>query len=456
MTSTQITYFDRFRNNLVFQLGSQHFDEFWCRSVLRESFHDEGVRQIVLGLGALSHALEGVTHDVPLHENTFLTITNNHYTQAMKLYAQSLNRFRTQLATSGTRAVKRNVLISSILFSAFEVLHGNSATSDSLMIHGVGLLKDELLKSTLSLQQSMVAASIDDEGIEDAEFLLMRRLTLRALLSSQKLQQQVSDIISGCCFSLRSVTVVPAQGQPFQILWKLWMRFFTLALMWSVKIEVLMNVNGQLLIPSQHLIDDQDSMLEQIDAWARIAEAKSATETNESARQVLRKLLTGSKGLRIYIETTLGDRDSMSTDQIAAVKEIFDLAESILAETPIFQQGLGEVYDGIQCMTFGLAMKLRNQYLRTRAVRLARKMVKSQSRWDFKEIYMVFCTLVDIEEKERNEDGTIPFERRYIWKYSTWRQNYTLLDVCFEKPKSMEGVCNEKRMLLRPTNFGFN
>lgn len=454
MTPTQVVYFDRFRNKLVFQLGSQSFDEFWCRSVLRESCHDEGVRDCVLALGALSQALEGTSNVVPLHEKAELTQSNDDYLEAMRYYARSLNRFRGQLATAGIKAVRRNVLISSILFSAFETLHGNNSSSDTLMTRGVLLLKDKILRSACGTQRSAIAAQCDDAGIEEAEFVLMRRLTIRSIFSSSPLLEEVANLITTCSFTYTTAPLPPAQDQHFDIFWKLWMKFFTILMMWATKVETKMYHNARIYDPPEHMLQEQQHIKGQIQAWKSAVDQKMATEYDAQGCQVLRKIVPGLKAAEIYIDTTFTDRDNLPANTIATVHEIFDLAELVLAETPIFQEGLGEVYDGIQCMTFGLGMRIRNQQLRVRAIALSRKLVKAQSRWDFKEIYMVFHALVELEEAGRNDRGLIPIDKRYRWKSSSWNCDYTSLHVYFELYKLVDGLNCVKQMCLRTQDFG--
>lgn len=159
LNSQEVQYFDRFRNQIVYQVGiDERFDDFWFRTVFRESVSSKGVLGMILGLGALGHALENAPRDIPLYKAGLSTYpTSHHYDEAVKYYVRSLVMLRQQIS-SQLEASSRSLLISTILFSVFEVLQGNGAASDKHLASGVSILKNTVIRSAGPERRSLIAA----------------------------------------------------------------------------------------------------------------------------------------------------------------------------------------------------------------------------------------------------------------------------------------------------------
>lgn len=123
---------------------------------------------------------------------------------------------------------QRTLLISTLLYSAFEPLQGTSTSADQLMANSVWLLEDSILHSAWPDRKSKIAAVCDDDGVEGAEFALLRRLSFQ--LSSRSLHIRARESILNCALPCSTGPVPHDSSEKFQVFWNQWMRFLTLVL----------------------------------------------------------------------------------------------------------------------------------------------------------------------------------------------------------------------------------
>lgn len=449
----EVQYFDRFRNQVVYQLGSHSFDEFWSRTVLRESASNEGVLDIILAIGALAHALEGAPRDGPLYMVPLSSyLTSGHYAQAVKYYTRSLIKLRHQISSSEFEASQRTLLISTILFSAFELLQGNSTSADKHMTGGISILKNTIMQSAWPDKKSQIATACDDEGVEDAEFILMRRLAFKCLLSPS--YPQVRDSFSVCVVPYTMGPSPPDQTQSFEVFWKLWTRSLTLALMWYVRYELPVPPDYPV---SERLRAEQEReiLLSQILGWEIAIQVKLKGELDPYGQGLLKMMLPGLKTVRFAILTVFDDMADIGVEATKLGREINCLTELILDKTPLCQAGLGEVYEGIQSITMGLSRRCRDLEIRSKAMSLGRRVVNAHSRWDGKEILMGTNALLSLEEAGRDASGLIPLAARYDWISSSWNDEYAKLTVVYGTRTVENGGNHQKvQITLYPEDYG--
>jgi hypothetical protein len=437
---------------VVYRLGSHLFDEFWLRSVLRESARDNCVLEMVLGIGALSYALENAPRDIPLYKAPFSSHpSGSFYAEAIRYYGSSLARIRRRFLPGQLEAPTRTVLISSLLFSAFEVLQGSSISSDQIMANSVWILKDKIMQCAWPDKKSQIAAAYDDKGVEDAEFILMRRLCFRSLLSPCP---QGLDSISNCDLPYSEGPCPSDQNHDFKDFWKLWMRFLTLALTWYARVDLsVLTENPVCDIP--WLQEEQRSLLAQIKDWESSLELSLDREADPYGRQILKQIEPGLKTLYFCIYTVFDHTTESDSKACNLAREILGMAKSILGRTPVSQGGLGEVCEGIQCISIKLSQRCQDREVRFQAISIAKRVINIDSQWDAKGILMGTIALVTLEEAGRIETGAIPLTSRYNWIQSSWNDNHTALSTTFRARGAKNGELREDiQMTLRPKDFG--
>jgi hypothetical protein len=459
----QVAYFDRFQNHVIYQLGDCSLDGFWFRTVLRESTRDTCVLEMILGIGALAHALEIAPTHIPLFKTPVSGhLANRYYVDAIQYFTRSLANFRQRIEASELEGVGRTVLISTILFSTFENLQGNSESADELLYTGMKMLKEKMPHSASPNRKSQIAGLCDDEGVEDAEFILMRGLSFRSLLLP--LNDQVRQDICAYKMQCTKGPKPPAQKEDFRTFWKLWMQFLTVGLRWYIKSQHPPE-DFDPAMDSAALMREQQSLLAQAVAWEVATVQKLANEPDVYGRSNLTQIIPGVKTLQVFIQTALDDTEETNHRACQIAREIDHMIESIIGEVPrrihtcLASLGrLGEIYEGVACAVLGLILICREADVRARGMQLLRNVVTSDSRWDSKEIVMRIFTLVAIEEEGRDENGVIPLAARYEGISSAWNKDYTELDVLYRakaaKDGSPCGVLEERHMVLCPMDFG--
>lgn len=447
LKSSEVQYFNRFRDQIVYQLGSHPFDDFWSRTVLRESSINESVLQTILGIGALGQALESAPRNVPLYKVPLSYSTNVDYARAIKYYTSSLVKLRRQISSDELKVSSRSVLISTILCSAFELLQGDSISADKHIISGGSILKDMLMKSAWPDGKSQIAASYDDEGVEDAEFILMRRLSFKCLLSPSCSKERDNALNVPCTTGPDP----PDQRESFEVFWKVWLRLLTIIQVWYNRVEFLDCPTALKL--SSKLHQEREILLVQIKTWEAAIKCKSDQERDIYGISILRQILLGVKTLHFCLHTVFETTADVEGNRIG--HEICSIAESILASTPLLQAGLGEVYEGMQAIMIGMCLRCRDYDVRSRAMSICKGVFTANSRWDGKELLLRTSALLDLEELGRDEKGSIPLASRYNCISSSWSNDYTQLTTVFEPQGVEKDVnCEKKVVILRPEDFG--
>lgn len=143
-------YLDLFQQHEPEDLGSP---DFWSRIVSCESLSDRCVYYSMLAINALSealslsHELSNMYHSQQHHHHNHrhspsgLSIDEHHKT-ALNHHTMAVSMFRERIASQDGTTSCRTILVTTLLFVAYELLQGNIETADSLAVKGVMLLRD--------------------------------------------------------------------------------------------------------------------------------------------------------------------------------------------------------------------------------------------------------------------------------------------------------------------------
>jgi Fungal Zn(2)-Cys(6) binuclear cluster domain len=173
-------YFDFFRDQVTLMDQDVEMTDFWLRTVLRASHRDESITYATTAIGALARTRKHSggpcfrDPDLPNQEGSV------HYCAAIKYYNKAIAAFRRYMASSKSEDANRTILIITVLFVIFEILHGNNRAADALTATGILLLKDKILHSVSvsGASRSSLAGLIDDQGVVEAELFLTRSATI--------------------------------------------------------------------------------------------------------------------------------------------------------------------------------------------------------------------------------------------------------------------------------------
>lgn len=262
---------------MIFQFGYGE-DEFWSRTVLRESTRDDCIRNAIVALSALARAQEEYDLASSLGEpravskpkrplcKTGLLSSSTHHHQALSYYtraAASMRRLITIYSQDSEPGTSRRGgggsssggtawanLIATLLLVTFELIQGNTAAADQLSARTLSLLQHSIMTGTLGEGQdtgrpaSRIAGSVDDEGTHDTEVVLVRNTFFAAgLMPSYPMAREVISWISGG--SARG-PMPPAATESACVFPRRWTRCQILSSLWFVRNhEIIMKAHSQ-------------------------------------------------------------------------------------------------------------------------------------------------------------------------------------------------------------------
>ncbi|KAH6655987.1 hypothetical protein BKA67DRAFT_657880 [Truncatella angustata] len=149
--------------------------DFWLRTVPRESASNEGVRYFTMALGAMDLAMHQLR--VKSQPRKSVEYLSAEYRAALRYYNIALQRVRTELADQEHRMQLRTFLIYCMLQTLFEGLQGNLEAFRKVSHMGFEILKHRIMQDELP-----IAASVDDQGIEEAKVYLSRMVVVMCLM----------------------------------------------------------------------------------------------------------------------------------------------------------------------------------------------------------------------------------------------------------------------------------
>ena len=452
----QILYFDRFRSQVVHRLGGQVFDEFWLRTVLRESMRDEVIMEAVLGVGALAQALETAPTNIPLFKTHLSSLaSNSHYRHGLRHYTAALAKVRQRIEGSmrADDLVQRTILIVTNLFTVFETIHGNSKSVDRLLANGVSVINEKAAQQgpSKSLSKPFLSSRYDDQGAEDAELLLIRRACLVNLYSP--FSSMGKDSLLTYPIDFTNAPSPPDIAESSELFRRMYTQFSMMPMIWFVHIEARIKANPAAYYDPQ-LRQEQQYLLATNNSWNVEAERRLETERDPRTRSLLKQIFLSTKVLKVAYWTAFGTAES-TADKIKFKEdtdEIFSLAEALVAETPPAQTGESDIYDGVQAIVIGISQAYHDLAMRARALGLLKRLLNAHSRWAAKAIFMGSSALLAVEEARRGKGGEITGNLKYFWSDAAWSDDYSELRLEFSSRASWseDGQLEKKKLVLRP------
>ncbi|KXJ87469.1 hypothetical protein Micbo1qcDRAFT_215839 [Microdochium bolleyi] len=280
MSSRDIVYFDQFQHYVASRSSAFGLSEFLRRTVLRESTRDECTRHAVLAFGAITRALENQRQEasrenfsaprLPLYKAGLGARTGtsgkmwshthgqDHYYRAPLHYTKAISLLRRRIKNAAGGAHHRAILIATTLLCSFEHLQGNIEAADSLAAHCVALLREKLMGGSLTgrnsgrvgtddqgerEQPSLIAASLDDDGIVEAETELVRNTCINAAFSP--LYPRARLVLLGLPVPKFTGPSPPPLEESLQVWSAAWDRCMTMVCMWYYHVRTSLNLSSR-------------------------------------------------------------------------------------------------------------------------------------------------------------------------------------------------------------------
>ncbi|KAI1769969.1 hypothetical protein F4818DRAFT_279781 [Hypoxylon cercidicola] len=425
----EVYYFDLFRNIIVENLCQNGYISLWSRTILRESFRDECVRDAVLGIGALSCALmvDNQCVNVKLTKPLWIVPTiavsmpnTKYHRDAIKYYMKSIARFRTRISHEGSSIPPRSIMIISILFIIFETMQGDTDSIDRIMLSAITALKASLKQDVEP--QCQTPPVLDDDGVREADYFLTRLSGFSSLLSPFHYSLLKSKVYEG---SHMLKDTIPSPTSTPQQIQHAFEQYTTSALIWCFR-----TVRGNMSGGSPDDIKQQEEQLAvsyQADGWCKFITKKLEVESDPWQRRTWKIMLVEAKMFSIY--TTYchdaEEHERMWDSRVDDCREAVALAESVLDEPtplnslpPLFEDKLLPTLRCFIC-------KCRDAETRARALRICTRL--SGPWFENRAILVGMQIVIAMEEGNRDPCGFIPIRLRYRWNESSWNDDRTEL-----------------------------
>lgn len=497
-------YFDHFRNHVIYQLGGAGFADVWGRTILREGSRDPCVFHAILGLGALYRAKSSPAAaqlTVPLYKTrvnalSAATRSPNHYYEALAYYTSAISRFQKRIAVDDPYT-PRAVLIFSILLSTFESLQGDIEAADQLTAHAITALRDLLLRRrTLPSQaypspgnsassspsppttprlsgvvselarskfassphgnsrnrDSLIAAPLDDEGVREAEFALVRNIAFNVALTP--FFPRAREALIALKFDYldrapRPPTIEECRvSGGSKVFWRDLVRFGTMQAVWSFHVRFIIH---ETLFLHPHLSGaeflavvpdmekhkrDQAGFLRMSAEWLDSLEKHPQLVGDTEDSTLIRAV---AKGLAIVLDVSYWSLSSwlehpsqfqLKGNYAAAAAALLDQNEVTIMYLPAHLRDQGTNQDGLVPTLAVPAQQSPHKALRFRALELWGRIVSSRSSWLVRGMYLGTKALAEAEEVDRDPiTGFVPCHKQYAWSKGDWSNDYTQLTV---------------------------
>lgn len=441
MESGEVVYFDHFRNHIMHQLGGLGLEEFWSRTVLRESATQDYVLDAILGISALVQARRTTDLIRPLNKSSIISHQSGaHYHRATRYYVRALSRYRGQIS-SETITSPRTVLIATLLFVVFELLQGDTDAVNKLTASSLVLLKDALEQAVIT-GTGTLATTIDDAAIHNAQFFLLRAVTNNSLYSP--MYPLAKSIILN--FPNASTAAPEALDHTHSLgeFWATWWRFVTLMSMWYFRLYTELRPGRP--VP-EALVYDRNNLLGKSQRWDAAAQQRLDAEKDPATRSILRVACVGTKVVYITTIASLDVTGVVWDSQKDACEQMLRQAQSVIDDVHMApsRKDLGIIYDGLIPGILQIARQCRIWEVRLRALTMASRLINQNSGMDVKSFFLGAKALVSVEEEGRNAAGIIPISSRYDWTDGVWSDDYASFQATLRAKIGIDGEAPDER-----------
>ncbi len=443
-------YFDYCRRQLVCDLSQLSSSaERWTQHVLRQSMTDECVRQSVLAIGAMSHALHlesGLAEPSPGRQSSLSPpLGGQRYIDELRKAAVDHHEMSTSMFRSYTseqlRARPSTVPIVTLLFVAFVFMQGKSG--HNLIMSGIDLLimsGIDLLRETFRDSSRELGAEEPDDAFEDTELILPRLAVMSAYSPFCKSQ---FPLLSS---KLQTRDPPLAGHESIGQLRATWNSCFTGSMVFIMR-AVWHNLQ-RVAHDVSKVRREQDDFLGRLHRWHYVLRATNVKTTDPADRECLHLVSIQYLFCSTFMRCCL-DASELSYDGLEdEFRELLGLCEISLGQTLRYrrhhhqwghapaattaqvQSSLGV---GIVPVLVFIAAKCRVHKLRMSAIQLLQKLPWHQGMWDIKTVVAGHLAQIELEEEGRDYGGCIPSHSRYVWAAGAWDTERSRLRATFTR-----------------------
>ncbi|KAI0834702.1 hypothetical protein F5Y06DRAFT_150319 [Hypoxylon sp. FL0890] len=398
-------FFERFRAQISIDISTWCGGDYWKR-ILSEVLHDDCIRYAALALAAMLEAAERVSY---LSNPSTTSLTQCKEGQlALKYYMTAISLCRKQLIAGLTNEAIRSNLAASFFFSMIEILQGNMATVDQIMVNGAMLIRNALKAKTPHGRPAVVW---------DQQLITMKggfdKLTIMWGLSPffhGQREVYTESTPNG------QYSQVPDKDKPVSFVRNCWTVFHN-----EVGLFLLSVRCGKVVSPEymETVILQKSKFLAKLRQWMPVLDALLAREKNTSAYFPLSIMKASVLAFTTFLSCFL-DRSSLSYDlHLPAFLEIIQICQRFIPKKPPTHLKCSLDIDIFPLVSFTIT-KCRDQKTRQLALKIFREVTYRQLFWNNQGMLKSLEALVDLEQRGRDKRGFIPSSSRYFFVGSEW------------------------------------
>ncbi|KAJ1335059.1 transcriptional activator protein UGA3 [Microdochium nivale] len=331
-------YVERYGRSVAPLLSRIGSAEFWLRTIVREMSHDDCILHCVIAIGALKYAFEAEPPKgsrTPLYDSEIVERgkTTAHYERALKSMNLAISLMRVQLQRSNEEESRRTVLITSILFIVFELMNGDPDSADGVAAKAMVVLQGFLpLYCPDPAKLNKIGRDVDDEGVEEATWLLPRLFSIRGGASGLPLHLKPRPFnwqSDSCLKRLETVIQCPGQDAAYEVFMQTWDRYITVHMLWATHVDGNSTSEGD-----QSRLSEQHALLTKLGTtWWHSIQQRIFVEQDSTRRLLLQVAHFFATALQFYLAHAMQPPDTTFEDDADNCLYALEIAEQILDQS---------------------------------------------------------------------------------------------------------------------------
>lgn len=473
-----VTYFDRFRHQIVEDMSLWSTIPSRMNHLLREALHDECVRHAVLSLAAMSHALDdtasvagggGDGQLMPVSvlsmgessssstfvssdqsNNNIVTIStpssqsqpqaqsrhriskSPHHKIALQHYMKAIALCRAQLTGGMTKNTALSSLGAALVFSCIELMQGDVAAADRLLSNGLKLLEDVKNKK---VEEEKKALQFDDE-LAQMEYCFDRIAIGCGTSPFFRAQREMCKVVN-----VPPHEYIPDVDVEFSSLRLHWMRFQKGVALFML--GAYSNIVTQPGAEVQHM-KEKARYLSLVEQWTPVVNAFLEREKDDQAIRLLMSMKVHMMIWGVYLRCGLDHFNVAYDSHVDTFREVVALVDEFFTQTcptAYARFSLDVVLFSSMCFVISAC---RHKETRQRALSVFDKLTRQEACWGNVGMLRALHALADLEEQGRDEHGCIPLASRYAFVGCDWdfehRRTMAKFVPVVKEPGGLEGL----------------
>ncbi|KAI1206302.1 uncharacterized protein F4807DRAFT_453497 [Annulohypoxylon truncatum] len=411
-----LQYFDRFRSQITLDISVWCGGDYW-KSIICEVLENESIRYAALALAAMLLAAERCS---ALSNPSPGPLTQCQEGQvALRYYMKAISMCRKQLIGGVTKVAVRSNITSTFLFAIMEILQGNIATADQIMVNGAILIRDAIRARAPSGRPALIW---DQQmlGIKSGFDKLTIMWGLSPFFHGQR------DV---CTLMVpeEQYSEIPDEYAPLSHIRYCWLLFQNDVGLFMTRVRC-----GKVVSPEymETVILQKSKFLAQLRQWMPLLDALLERERNTSSFYPLSIMKAIALTSTIFLSCFL-DRSDVSYDlHLPTFLEVIHICQRFVPDKPPTHLKLSLDVDLFPIVSFTVT-KCRDQKTRQLALKIFHEMTYGQVFWHNQGMLKSLQALVDLEHKGRDKRGFVPPSSRYYFVGSEWDFEHRQMTATF-------------------------